>query len=294
MTETARYTHLDMNFSIGHFDFTVINIVYEKFVRSIPSHCHSKNSYEIHYISKGKGKVILNGCDYYVSPHTLYITGPQVEHAQIPDLEDPMEEYCFYFKVEKRGTTLNPKLQYADELMHLFEQTRFWFGLDRENMECLTQTIFLELRKEKLGYILEVEALLKVLIIKLIRNYNAIPSPLPLNDKLYSKNDPYLIIEEAFLYDYKTLSLENLAHKLSLSTRQTERLLKEKYNKTFTEKRTEAKMSAAALLLTQSDYSITQISIHIGYSSVEHFSNAFKKYYKTSATTYRKKNTLKS
>ena len=43
------------------------NIVYECFHRSIPMHAHSDNSYEIHYISSGYGKVTVSGKNYYSS-----------------------------------------------------------------------------------------------------------------------------------------------------------------------------------------------------------------------------------
>ena len=47
-------------------------------------------------------------------------------------------------------------------------------------------------------------------------------------------------------------------------------------------------MSAASILLTYSDRSISSIAEELGYSSVEHFSAAFRKYYNKSARQYRK------
>ena len=43
---------------------------------------HSSNSYEIHYIPKGKGTLISNQCSYELYPNILYTTGPHVEHQQ--------------------------------------------------------------------------------------------------------------------------------------------------------------------------------------------------------------------
>ncbi len=50
----------------------------------------------------------------------------------------------------------------------------------------------------------------------------------------------------------------------------------------------EARMAAAETLLRNSSLKITEISNRIGYSSIEHFSNAFKKFYKVSPGQYRK------
>ena len=98
----------------------------------------------------------------------------------------------------------------------------------------------------------------------------------------------YLIIEEAFLYGYKSITLEALSQKLGLGTRQTERLLKKHYNKTFQQKKTESRMFAARTLLRESSKSIGEISEELGYSSCEHFSWSFKKYCGMSPSEYRK------
>lgn len=47
-------------------------------------------------------------------------------------------------------------------------------------------------------------------------------------------------------------------------------------------------MSAALILLQDPSNSITEISVQLGYSSVEHFSAAFRKYYGISASEWRK------
>ena len=96
------------------------------------------------------------------------------------------------------------------------------------------------------------------------------------------------MIEEYFLYQYRSLSLEDLAKRLGLSTRQTERLLQKQYGKTFLQKKTEARMSAAAILLSNAEYSITSIAEELGYSSIEHFTSAFRNYYDMSPRQYRK------
>ena len=80
----------------------------------------------------------------------------------------------------------------------------------------------------------------------------------------------------------------SLADRLNLSTRQTQRLLMDHYGMNFQSKRTEAKMNAAALMLRSPDVTVTRIADELGYSSVEHFSSAFRKYYEMSASQYRK------
>ena len=97
-----------------------------------------------------------------------------------------------------------------------------------------------------------------------------------------------IIIDEYFLYEYQSLSLDTLANKLRLSTRQTQRLLMDYYGKTFQQKKTEARMSVAAILLSDHTRSITSIAEDLGYSSIEHFSSAFRGFYHISPREYRK------
>ena len=99
-----------------------------------------------------------------------------------------------------------------------------------------------------------------------------------------------IIIEEYFLYEYASLSLNALADKLKLSPRQTQRLIWKYYGKSFQQKKAEARMSVASILLKDEDRSIAFIADTLGYSSPEHFSAAFRKYYKMSPSEFRKLN----
>lgn len=282
------YTHLTIEFSIEDVSFSALNIVFEHFTKPIPKHSHSRNSFEIHYIPYGKGTVIINDQTYEVTPNTLYITGPHVQHEQLPDKEDPMAEYCIYLKIKQKDCAKNNNT--SSSYISLFTNTPLWFGQDREDLHSLLKQIFYEFKNEYSGYMTQVVTLLQQCIVKIIRNYehekesqrHFAPSSLV--------DSKYIIVEESFLYEFSNLSLEMLASRLCLSTRQTERFLKDYYGKTFLQKILEAKMSAAAIQLSGSKQPITNIAYDLGYSSVEHFSHAFKRYYGITAREYRKQN----
>ncbi|MBO4901834.1 MAG: AraC family transcriptional regulator [Lachnospiraceae bacterium] len=260
------------------------NIVFECFHRSIPMHAHSDNSYEIHYISGGHGQVTVEGREYEVVPNTLYITGPHIQHSMIPDASDPLSEYCVYLKLTDRR-------KYAGKpssLMQRFRDTVVWYGNDRHRIHALMRMLFEELEGKNLGYRTQVESLLKQLIIACVRNYSVETTDRDPKGQ-QSMDYQYLTIEEAFLYEYGTLTLTDLAGRLNLSTRQTQRLLLDHYGMNFQRKKTEARMSAAALMLRSPGIGITQIADAVGYSSVEHFSSAFRRYYGESASRYRLK-----
>lgn len=278
------YTDLNIRISIEQHSFLVLNIVFEKFMRSMPRHSHGHNSYELHYIPYGHGTVFINNQLYEIGPNTLYMTGPHIVHEQIPVKDDPMAEYCIYFKLEKKETSLPVR----DSVASKFEQTHLWFGQDTQELYPLMQQIFFELEHRYTGYMLQVETLLQQCVIKTVRNYENRQhsrvhfSPSNLVDS------KYIIVEECFLYEYETITLESLAQRLGLSVRQTERFFRDYYGKTFLQKKKEAKMSMAKIYLDHDEINISEIADRLNYSSVQHFSYAFKQYYGMSATSYRK------
>lgn len=280
------YTDLNIQFQIENITFSALNIVFERFQRSIPKHSHGAESYEIHYIPYGKGTVTIDGETHQVVPGTLYITGPHVEHEQIPDSLDPMNEYCIYLKIKNKKKALHN--DFTNNYVSLFTNTTKWFGQDTQDIHLLMQQIFQELEYEYIGYMTQVETLLAQCIVKIIRNYQHHRE----SKKHFSASNlvdsKYIIVEESFLYEYENLTLQTLASRLGLSTRQTERFLRDTYNRTFLQKITEAKMSAANILLCDMNHSITDIAYKLGYSSVEHFSHAYKRYYGITASAYRK------
>lgn len=282
-----KYRNLKIRFTIENTQFTILSIGLEKMIRPIPKHSHSKNSYELHYISYGYGTLIANDTEYEITPGTFFMTGPGVTHEQISLPSDPMTEYGVYLQVNFPGSRISGEKQ---NYMPDFLNCDFWIGTAENSMHELMKQIFNELEQQPYGYELMLPPLLLQLILIVTRLYKRdekisdaqVSSTLPPDDLIY------LTIEEAFLYDFKTLTLEKLAGLVCLGPRQTERLLKKHYNKTFQQKKTEARMSAAGLLLQNSDKSINTIAEELGYSSAQHFSNAFKNYYQMTPAAYRK------
>lgn len=278
------YTDLNIQTTIDNISFHILNIVFERFYRPMPKHSHGNNSYELHFISSGYGIVTVDGKSYDAGPGTLYMTGPHIEHEQVPSKDDPMEEYCIYFKLSKTAR----KITALETTASIFAETHFWYGKDSQNLSEIITQIFFELENKYTGYMIQVESLLQQCIVKLVRNYETNR----VSDAHFSQTNlvdsKYLIVEESFLYDYESITLESLAARLGLGIRQTERFIKEYYGKTFTQKKTEARMSMAKIFLNDKDISISEIAKRLNYSSVEHFAYAFKKYYGISARDYRK------
>ncbi len=283
------YTNMNIHFIMGDIPVHALNIIFERFTRPIPSHSHGNGCYEIHYIPEGYGTLQAEGRYYDIVPGTLFVTGPHVEHAQTPLLHDPMQEYCVYLKISG-----SPRTKKASCVMDAFIATPFWFGQDTQNIRALMEKLFSELKNRELGYQELVCLLLSQLLISVVRSFEqGSGSGGRRSDEALERNNlavsTSVIIEEYFLYEYSTLSLQELAGRLKLSPRQTQRLLLEYYGKSFQQKKTEARMSAATILLADKARSISSIAEALGYCSSEHFSSAFRSYFHTSPTEYRKR-----
>ncbi len=278
-----KYRDLEITFTIEDIAFQTISICLEKLVRPMPMHSHSKNSFEIHYISFGYGTLRCQDKTYDITPGTLFVTGPEVAHEQISAPDDPMTEYCIYVKVRPGAK------KHKDSFVEAFLNQVFWFGTGDTLYHEWMKQIISELEQRPLGYELVLQTLLQQVILYLARKYQEASQTAPsLSDKSGVSNDlTYLIIEEAFLYNYKDITLETLSDQIGLGIRQPARLLKLQYHKTFQQKKTEARMSAAYSLLRDTSHSISDIALLLGYSSVEHFSNAFKKHCGCTPSAYR-------
>ena len=239
------------------------------------------------------GYVIINNTTYDLTQNILYVTGPNIEHEQVSDKSNPMEEYCIYFELNTNPDLL---VQNRESFENILFDRKFWIGSDKYNIYPLFIQLIYELDNRPLGYNIQVESLIKQILVCLVRNHS--------KGKQYSNgiqdaeksnssdiNDKRCIITDRyFLYEYSDITLNNLASRLGLGIRQTQRFLLKHYGKTFIKMKFEAKMNAATYLLIHGDYIISQIADKLGYSSSEQFYRVFKKHFGISPSDYIKQN----
>lgn len=264
------HNHLNLNFNYRDDSLSILNIALEEFTSSIPLHCHGQHCYEIHYVAKGEGTVNTKSTTHELKPGVLYITGPHTPHEQISMSSAPLVEYSIFFKAE-----------------HYFPEFDNFNILKTcpPSIHEIFKYIFKELKSQKNFYQEQITLLIQLCLNLILRELNkSMKHPLPCNP---TNNSKIFEIDKIFLYEYKDITLDTLSKKIGFSNRQTQRFLKEYYGKTFLEKRTEARMSSAALLLKQNKLTLEEIAFALGYSSSEYFSSCFKKYFHITPGQYR-------
>lgn len=106
------------------------------------------------------------------------------------------------------------------------------------------------------------------LICHLISNQGTMASPI---------TDPGFIIQEFFSHNYsQKVHLRDLASKLHLSERQTERLVIQHTGKTFNQELIDTRIKMANYLMKNTSMSLTEIAEYVGYSSYAGFWKALK------------------
>lgn len=269
------------------FRIDILRLSFGEITTPIPYHSHGENCFEFHFIETGKGTLLLDQQAFKLNRNCFFITGPGIKHAQLTDFQLPLKEYWINFSINwKPSTKTLPPL-----FNEIFAMSFFYIN-DKPLLLHRLRQLFEEFNNPKIGSHYYKKVLIEELLIYCIRlNLEKTTDESIKINKLKgisSETKRSLQIDQYFLGNYRNLSLNDLAHNLSLSPRQTQRLLKQFYQQTFLEKLLEARMNTATLLLKETNQTISQISENVGYSSVEHFTYAFKKHYGLTAADYRK------
>lgn len=195
----------------------------------IDGHRHSKDSYELHFITGGQGTLETDTAVYRLQPGDFFVTGPNVYHAQASDKAQPVEDIFIYLQKVSGA--------HPSALAEVFLATHFCFV--RRFSAPSAATACRELREKKPGFETAAAGLLMQLLTDIVRLY--LPADFWLPPAREVPDDKRLIIlENAFLYE-PNLTLRALSEKLGLCERQTQRLLKKYYGKTFRQKAAERK-----------------------------------------------------
>lgn len=279
--ESVRYD-INTGFTLEKHTIQVLSFMCGTFNKSVAAHSHGADCYEIHYIPEGYGLLRADGASYELKPGTLYITGPHILHEQIPAGTDSMQEYCIYLKLKNA-----PDKGASSPILDTFKSYPFFISWDHPEFHIIFRQLFAELSERNTGFRYQLQNLYSQLLISIVREYEKGKGKRPQTETLMQADRKVMLMDDYFLYEYRSLSLQTLAELLCLSTRQTQRLLQSYYGKSFQEKKTQARMSNAAVLLKDGQMRIAEIAEYLGYSSPEQFSTAFKEYYGVTPSKFR-------
>lgn len=264
-------TNDQIKFMMAKIFFNMADFTYKNISEVTPSIYHGTKTIEINYIKNGNGKIKIENEIYNINEGSYIVIPEFISYSIIPN--DNINIYSIYLLVDdKRGYEEYKKLL-----------TKLIIGNDIELLKIFDELLY-EFQNEGFGYNELIVSLFKNLIVKILRNESIEEKRL----SHWKSNSLQFEIEKILKEEFATITVIDLADRLHLSIRELQRYLLKNYNKSFNEIKIDAKMGFASNKLIYSNIKISELYELVGYSTPEHFSYAFKKYFNESPLEYRK------
>ena len=131
-----------IDFQWNGYEFKIVQYGEGIFKKDMAGHSHSKNSYELHYITGGKGKLTTDCKVYELSRGDFFITGPEIYHQQSTSVDGPLQEVYIYLQTNGKKSN--------DLSVATFLSTHFYFG-ENLDLQKYFDLILQEKEERKLG-----------------------------------------------------------------------------------------------------------------------------------------------
>ncbi|OCT11636.1 AraC family transcriptional regulator [Paenibacillus pectinilyticus] len=298
---------LELSFRWGAYGLRVLRCHLTSFAAGTTIDYHQHSEYEIHYIPSGKGRVILDGITHPLHEGLLYVTAPGVIHRQEADEEEAMGELCLHVDIVK----LNPN---ADESAPTAARTPGWGeeweiaeaeacisqlselphipALDRhEAMKCFL-VAYEAWRNNQLGQYTIIKQSIIQMLLRTVSAYRPDQQGvnLPARDmKSYRYQLAIQFIADNFR---RPLTLEGVAERVQISSRQLQRIFKEQADVSFSEYLEQVRLKFVCSELQQTTLTLEKIAERSGFTSSNYLHYVFKKAHGTTPNAFRESRLL--
>lgn len=301
------YFDLDIFIQMNNY---IIDVFYVTDEKICPSANLSSGAYfELNFFCNGNAKITCNNMTYSISSTsgTFVLIPPKTEYTIVTDANKPPHKIVTAFVIDQVDISkINSNLQmYQDDfnvLFKLFKSNKCivghagvafdtimaeYNGLFNEFSDSYNvvkeyrkndfkQNLIQELSAQTIGSKCKQSFFLSSLFMDFLRacptQYTVSPSQQKPLTPYWLKYSIGVIIEN----DYKEITLETLASRLRMSTRQVQRYLSKCYNKTFKEMLTTQRIKKAKEMLIETDLPIDEIGTAVGFRSKNYFYKKFK------------------
>lgn len=271
--------------SIGNTDFRIFYLPHlfsESQEWNSPQHFHL--FCECHYLEEGEILVETDQESIMVKAESLCVLPANLKHRV--RASGTIRRLSFYVTIARNKETKNDTfLVYHG----LFEATA---PVVCEGFNESLQRMLKVMKKDASGFLFEtrVKHLFALALTELLEKYDMNPNFQKPQSIMEYGEQTKLKIEDVLLNRFfmkQELQLEDLAQYLCLSPRQTSRLVKRLFNRSFREIKNERYMEEAKRLMADSAYSLREIADMLGYGSYNGFYKAFRLYAGISPEEYR-------
>lgn len=289
---------LDLTVHWGHYEIRVLRFHLTSFAPGKKVNFHQHSEFEFHFIPRGKGKVILVDQSFDLSEGTFYLTGPGVIHYQEADRHESMDELCLHIDIVDRSpgyTSFHGGK--ADEweiaeasscIEQLYNAPLLPVPDLYDAMPCFLEAYLACMANYPGSYTTIKQCIIQILL-RAARAYEVkqVRPELPSRDlSSYRYRLAYQYIRANYA---SALTLEDVADKLHISSRQMQRIFKVHHpERSFVGIVEDIRLEAVCRKLEDSDLSIEKIALTEGFSNGTYLHLVFRKRFGMTPMEYRK------
>ena len=264
-------------------------IVKNQEVESFTNLFHFHPEYELTFIKKGHGECLIGNEITSFSPGDLFLFGHNLPHSwkSIPLQQEKSHSVVIQLNSDlwNGGFTDGVELKRLKGLLWMSCRGIKYCKLSNTEFEKSIDTIT---TTSSISGLMEIFHLLDKL--SKLTNHQLIVkqgySPNLKKDTYNRLNSICFFVSENY---QRPISLSDVASQVNMTSHAFCRFFKRIARKTFVEYLNEYRVEMACRLLSESDFSISEIGFKCGYNSLSNFNNQFNRITKTNPTRYRLK-----
>lgn len=284
LAATTFWDRLNIKVRIGSLLFDVLfndNIIPRPLEYVQEKHNHA--AFELQFVLSGSGTLVFGEMQQPLETASIHLIGPNLFHSVKPDERDPVVRSTlrFTFREDTGNDPWFPGTE-AEQLKAVLSDVtyrRLPASADHGLLFQLVDEIRSEIETPSLGWYTNVQSLFAQIIVRVARAIG--PSAPPTVDYAMpsrAKDDLRSHIIDLFFMGYRQpLTLEMLAEKMNLSTKQVNRLLQRHFRTSFKQKLLDTRLEVAKDLLRTTALPVERIAGEIGYASPHRFYTLFQK-----------------
>lgn len=237
--------------------------------------------FELTYVDTGIMHTEVDGTYYKLGEKEMILYGPGQFHSQAVDEAHSISYVTILFEMENIADN-GSEDWYKPLLNRVFPYTQKIYTL----MKSIVQE-----SAAALPYMDDlITCLLKELIIRLLQGeYTAPSTPANLARQNYRDELFQKVLDFVESKMYESLTIADICQHFSLSRSSLQLLFKNTVNQSPKKFISDMKLEQSCQLLRENKYTVSEIALKLGYSSIHYFSNAFNQKYHISPSEYAKR-----
>lgn len=262
---------------IGNLRLTIYDARYlAEFDASASMHGHF--FYEMFFVYDGTADVICDTGRFLMQKNDLYVFPPSLQHLRLSSLPKPDgTPACRQVPIRFTYDRLPGEEDVYTPFHNIFlDKPDILIFRHSTGMRMIFEDLLRETERHDVLENAKTHALITMLVLDCVRYLNPEleNQPQEPQDSLCSRN---FIIEDFFNMNYQQdIRIEDLAERLSLSTKQTTRILQELCGQTFRKKLTQTRVQMSKSLLRHTDMPVASIAENVGFQTANGFVEAFR------------------